>query len=328
MRKLKIILPSIALIVVLSLSITIGVYAASSATFNISSTISFNSPNIENLVVDCYVKQGNNEKSLWFTYSSDKSVESDGNTWDLKNHKSGKNESMSFESRDSNNNYAPITLIFNIKHTSALPLYAYFTVKDASEGISSRVVSQQINGVKQPSQKLVDATFNDDIYLGIAGKQEGQQDYVGGEVSILLELEPDSTLITDTINFNYDLVITKVKMFTNQTADTTNNNVTLNNPNLIKDFVVTGNSTQSQETPAPSSPQEIVSVGDRTRNLFDINSGFATNATYSQTMISGNRITIPYSSGNSFSAEFKQYIEIEQGQTYFCSYNVKLIGLL
>ena len=47
MRKLKIFLPSIALIVVLAFSITIGVYAASSVSFSISSTVSFYSPDLK-----------------------------------------------------------------------------------------------------------------------------------------------------------------------------------------------------------------------------------------------------------------------------------------
>ena len=270
MRKLRILLPSIALIVVMCFSVTIGVFAATSSTLTITSTVSFNSPGIKDLVVECYVKQGNSEKGdPWFIYSTDNTVESDGTLWDLKNHNSGNNESISFATRDANGEYAPVTLIFNIKHKSDLPLFAFFTASSGDENISSRVVSQQLNGVRQPDKKLVDATFTDNIYLGIPGREEDDENYEGGEVSIELELEPNSTMLADTVNFNYNLVITKTKMFTNQTVNPTNNNIALSNPNSIKEFIVTGNSIQSQETPSPSNPQEIVSFGDKTKNLFD-----------------------------------------------------------
>lgn len=223
MRKLKIILPSIALIVVLSLSITIGVYAASSATFNITSTISFNSPNLKDVVVYCYaLQEGENVtdegRKPWFTYSTDATITGDGSLWDLKDHSDNdgndeNNKELSFDKRSTNNHYAPVRLVFVIKHKTELSLYAYFTkTTGTGEGaLTERVTSDELYGRTQTSLKLIDATMTENITDGILGNTTGSETYTGGQVSIELALTPDATLVQDTVAINYTLVVSKQK---------------------------------------------------------------------------------------------------------------------
>ena len=90
----------------------------------------------------------------------------------------------------------------------------------------------------------------------------------------------------------------------------------------ISDYKIYGNSVQNG-TPSATNPVEIQSVGEMA-NLFDINSGFATNTSAYQTRIEENNIIIPStSSGNAMSAEFNQYIPIIENEEY--TYKIDLV---
>ena len=202
MKKFKIILPSIALIVVLALSITMGVYAASTATFTITSTITFNSPNLEGLIIECYVVNGQSS-TLKHTYTTN------GDAWDF----SAADKALTFSAKETYTEesglsyevYAPITLKFVIKHTTAIPVYAYFT-----EG-ANYITEDELMGQEQTTTKLVDVVFNDEIDDGIVGGDTSSTEYKGGEVSIDLSLVPNVTLVEDKISFNYTLNVIKTK---------------------------------------------------------------------------------------------------------------------
>ena len=218
MKKIKIILSSVALLMVLVFCLTMGVYAATSATFKITSSVSFQSPDIQGLTIECYVDHADLGTIKQFTYSTDENVESDGDMWDLHTVKNSKGETigLTYSERDENDHYAPITLRFVIKHKTGLNIYAYFT-KPASEQdtVGTYIHSETLIGTKIVGEgeeattlPLIDATMNDEIETGIPTKP-AEGEYNGGEVSIEMALKPDTALFEHTVNFKYNLIVSK-----------------------------------------------------------------------------------------------------------------------
>ena len=139
MKKIKVLLPSIALAVVLMFSITIGVYAATNVSFSVTSTISFSSPDIS-AIIKCYIGDVS-EANLKHTWDN---VATNGKTedWTL--------PANIFTSVDANGDYNPVTINFVIANHTGIPVYTYFakTTKDNSGNItaSEKVTSATLDG--------------------------------------------------------------------------------------------------------------------------------------------------------------------------------------
>ncbi len=86
-------------------------------------------------------------------------------------------------------------------------------------------------------------------------------------------------------------------------------------------YKIYGESVQNG-TPTSETPIEVESVGTKTSNLFDINSGFALNQNHAPTIIEGTNIITPYSGSNNMGAEFLQFIPIEENETYTCKFDL------
>ena len=217
MKKFRVIFSAVALVAVLAFCVTVGIYAAANMTFNINSTISFTAPGVEKFTIECYVVHGQTE-TLKHTYSTIEGVESDGHSWNL--NKDGSvftyTERVDYEDSDGSTYkiYAPITLKFVIKHQTTIPVYAYFTKGETPQYVSGTEELTSSDGVK-----LINAEFDDEITSGIAGGLVSDESYIGGEVSITLNLIPNVTTTSKTINFdNYGLVISTSKPDTGATA--------------------------------------------------------------------------------------------------------------
>lgn len=214
MKKTKIILSSVAVLMVLVFCITIGVYAATSISFTITSTVSFQSPDINGVTIQCYVTGQGFDNVLQHTYSTNTDGSVTGASWDFSTVKNsnGNTVALTYSTRDSDDQYAPITLKFVIKHATPLNLYAYFT-KVQTQGAEATYLNKDVlNGYKQTDLALIDVKMNDNISTGIAGKTEDQTaaEYEGGEVSIEFALKNDVTLINDSVNdIAYNLVVSK-----------------------------------------------------------------------------------------------------------------------
>jgi len=130
MKKLKIFLPSIALLVVLAFSITIGVYAATDVSFTVTISISFKSPDI-GAVINCFVGDVDDSPNhVWNNVNTDGTLRGDNVTgftevWNLDN------ETLSFTGT-SKAGESTLTLTFAITNKTSLPIYAY--IADATSG--------------------------------------------------------------------------------------------------------------------------------------------------------------------------------------------------
>lgn len=169
MKKIKILLPSIALAVVLMFSITIGVYAASSVSFKVTSTISFTSPDVA-AVIKCYVGTD--------------TTGTPAHTWD--NNTSGGSTAdwtlpaNLFTAKDADGGYSDVTLSFVITNYTGISVYAYFAnvIKDNSGNITSstKVTSATIDGNLKENDLVVNPglltiTFEDEKTLPVATDQ-------------------------------------------------------------------------------------------------------------------------------------------------------------
>lgn len=215
MRRFKLISSAVAMLAVLVFCISVGVYAATSVSFKVTSTVSFQSPNISGIEIDCYVVHDGYDNVLQHTYSVDDegNVNEGGETWDfskIKKSAGAEPTDLGYTKRNAQDNYAPITLKFVIRHSTALNLYAYFTTapKDA---VGSYIKNDTLKGVNQTELDLVNVTMNDNIVDGIAGKEPDQpaEEYEGGVVTIELSLIDNITLVQDSVNIAYNLVVSK-----------------------------------------------------------------------------------------------------------------------
>ena len=145
MRKLRIIIPSIALIVIMAFSITVGVYAATSATFSISSTVVYISPDLD-VTIDAYIGEIKQE-NLKFSYPSDNSP------WEIPE------GALKFERV--NNKYQPIVINFVITNETNLPAFCYFTKKDAQDN-TVLMTEDSLKGITQTDKTLVNVAVNID----------------------------------------------------------------------------------------------------------------------------------------------------------------------
>lgn len=89
--------------------------------------------------------------------------------------------------------------------------------------------------------------------------------------------------------------------------------------NLIN-YRVYGNSVQNG-TPTPQAPAEIESLGDRTKNLFNINADIESNHTTMKAIVSGNQVTTTSSSGSWIYFLFN-FVETSQQKQFTLSYNL------
>ena len=116
MKKFRLMLPSIALMFVLAVAVTVGVYALAQMSYNIDASISFEAPDLD-IQVDCYI--GANDGTSDFT-------------WESGNATSWSEIDLTFAEKDGDGNYAPLVLTFVVTNTTPyLPVYCYF-VKTAN----------------------------------------------------------------------------------------------------------------------------------------------------------------------------------------------------
>ena len=142
MKKLKIFLPSIALIVVLAFSITMGVYAATEVRFTVTSTVSFSAPGL-GATINCYINEKDGTiEHVWNNVNEDGTFRGDnvpGYTmpWNLNE------ETLTFTGTSGPN--STLTLNFEVINKSVLPIYAF--IADAS---TEKIVSttKSFNGTK------------------------------------------------------------------------------------------------------------------------------------------------------------------------------------
>lgn len=183
MKRLKILLPAIALIVVLAFSITIGVYAATTSTFNISSTVSFQSPDVD-AIVKCFVGTDTSGEAN-YTYPND------GEEWlDL---------SLSFTRNKETGKYLTSSLSFVIENKTGIPIYAYFVKKGGTE----KQTTDELFGNTDKTTKMVDVVLGENL--------TGIEPFGTDTVTIDFSLLEDTTTKGDTTTFNYTLVLTKFK---------------------------------------------------------------------------------------------------------------------
>ncbi|MBQ9786443.1 MAG: hypothetical protein IJW25_03140, partial [Clostridia bacterium] len=162
MKKLKIFLPSIALIVVLAFSITIGVYAATSTTFSISSTVSFSSPDLDSIIIKAYIGQTISEETLAFTYDSSTSLNQEV-VWKFED-----DQKLEFTREKVGDDYNSAYLTFVITSGVPMPTYAYFVDNTTNNNHlktdvlkSSNQKTTDENGEEVPLP-LVNVSFVDD----------------------------------------------------------------------------------------------------------------------------------------------------------------------
>ena len=196
MRKLKLIIPSIALIVVLAFSITIGVYAASSATFTISSTVVYIAPDLD-VTIDAYIGEVK-EENLKFSYPAS------SGPWEIADGE------LKFEKKDGR--YQPIIITFVIANETNIPAFCYFTKKDAEDN-TVLMMEDSLNGVIQTDKALVNVAVNIDedvVENGIPAHLDPEVDKPTTTITMIFSLIERVTLIEDKVEFNdYTLKVSK-----------------------------------------------------------------------------------------------------------------------
>lgn len=199
MKKIKVLLPSIALAVVLMFSITIGVYAATSVSFSVTSTISFSSPDID-AIIKCYIGDVS-ETNLKHTWDS---VTTGGKTedWTL--------PANIFTSVDANGDYNPVTINFVIANHTGIPVYAYFakTTKDNSGNITSseKVTSATLDGDLRDGNTVV----NPGLLTIAFDDEKALTETVGNRVTLSMTLTMKNVAKADTVTISgYDVCLSK-----------------------------------------------------------------------------------------------------------------------
>lgn len=193
MRKLKILLPSIALMIVLAASITIGVYAANQITFSVNSTISFQSPDIA-AKIECF--KGDTTGAMvheWENYTETNNTislkENYNNPWTV--------GTLSFTTVAGSDAVADIVLTFRITNkTTALPVYAYFAL--SSDNDKTKIDTDTIDGTNANNTDLITVTFTNTTIESNATQN----------VTATIHLNKNIKN-ADTASFNYTLVLSK-----------------------------------------------------------------------------------------------------------------------
>ncbi len=199
MKKIKVLLPSIALAVVLMFSITIGVYAATSVSFSVTSTISFSSPDIS-AIIKCYVGDVSdaNLKHTWDNVTTNGKTED----WTL--------PADIFNSVDANGDYNPVTINFVIANHTGMPVYTYFakTTKDNSGNItaSDKVTTATIDG----NLKDGDTVVNPGLLTIAFDDEKTLTETVGNSVTLSMTLTMKNVAKADTVTISgYDVYLSK-----------------------------------------------------------------------------------------------------------------------
>ncbi len=222
MKKLKIILPAIALLVVLSMSLTIGVFAAMQTSLSVTSTVTFVSPDTD-VIVDCYIGTDISGQPD-HTYSKEKKE-----PWVIDVSK------LSFKTTIGSADVADETLTFVITNNSKLPAYTYFT-KTGEEEI---IYKDSLDGNAKDGEGEDAPPINKDIISVSLDKQKK----IAGKVTDDVEAEKQISTISfklnrnlkvqDTATFNYTLVASKksANLFTFESEEDFTNNPTISMEN-------------------------------------------------------------------------------------------------
>lgn len=192
MKKLKIIIPSIALMVVLAFSLTIGVYAAQSSTFDIRSTVTFVSPDID-VIVNCYI--GDEVKQTPdFTFTKD-SID----PWTLTT------ENFSFVAEKGSDEVDDAVLTFVVINNTAMPIFTYFT----QNGSENLIVEDTLNGnAKQNGEPINKNIIN--VALSDQQKIGAKQGNIAPSSTFKINFKLNKNLkMEDSASFNYSLVVSK-----------------------------------------------------------------------------------------------------------------------
>jgi len=196
MRKLKIILPSVALLVVLAFSITIGVYAATNASFSVSSTVIYIAPDLD-VSINAYIGEVSGTPDYSYPTSTEPWAIEEG--------------MLKFARKD--NQYQPIIITFVVYNSTNLPAHCYFTKKDAQNN-SVVMTSDVLNGVTQTEKSLVNVEVSVDSEV----QENGIPAYLGsGEVpsaefKLTFTLIEGATMVEDKVEFkDYTFKVSKSK---------------------------------------------------------------------------------------------------------------------
>lgn len=203
MKMLKVFLPSIALMVVLALSITIGVYAANNISFTVSSTISFKSPDVSAKIY-CFVNAAdeiladteNYERNANHIWDSSNKNATD---WDL----STEND-FKFTTIKGSDQVAPIILTFVVQNnTPALPIYGYFVnPTNVDQTVTyPKITEDVLDGTKNTQIVSVDLMDEKQIAPADEGKVSME--------AFTITFNMVNTSVADTVEFNYALYLSK-----------------------------------------------------------------------------------------------------------------------
>lgn len=203
MKMLKIFLPSIALIVVLAFSITIGVYAANNISFTVSSTISFQSPDVSAKIY-CFVNASDatladvenyetNANHIWD--SADKNAQD----WDLSTE-----ENFKFTTVKGSDEVAPIVLTFVVQNnTPSLPIYGYF--------VEPTTVDQTVSYPKITEDILDGEKYEDIVSVALSEETQIPPAEEGGVSmeTFTITFNMNNNPKQDSVEFNYALYLSK-----------------------------------------------------------------------------------------------------------------------
>lgn len=198
MKTLKVLLPSIALIVVLTLSITIGVYAATDVTFSVTGSIVYISPDVD-VAIYGYIGEAVGNSDYEYSESS--------RSWSLEDNQ------LAFTRK--NNAYQPAIITFKVYNNTSLPVFCYFTNK--VDGEDKVMTTDTLYGVTQTDKALVEVSVEVDESIEANGipAYSGEGEIPYAEVVLKFTLIESATLIEDKVEFkDYTFKVSKTSAIT------------------------------------------------------------------------------------------------------------------
>ena len=206
MKTLKIFLPSIALLVVLALSITIGVYASTEIHFSVSSTISFDAPDV-NVKVFCFINASENTLNDKQNYETNAdyvwdSIDKDAQDWDLTEKKYA--DKLVFSPVKGSGDVAPIVITFMVQNYSKENgVYGCFVKPQTVDDITTyqKITADTIDGEK--NQDILSVSFSDEKQVAVADATTNPTE------RFTMELSMANISKQDTATFNYKMYLSK-----------------------------------------------------------------------------------------------------------------------